>query len=437
MSQQDVRSLPGQLASLLPADSQIEDAQTQNRIMLFEMAIDGHHSIYIQHLVRYWCEQGLSGNFYIVVTAEFVSECAEVMAIAQQYPQSNISFLPLTPAEAATLTSSPSSFFQRKARAWQEWALLCAYAKKLRATHCLLASFDFFIWPFVLAQKPPCPISSIYFKPTFHYASFPGYIPTIKSRLQQQEERLLLSLAFRQSYLHRLFCLDSLAVEALNKGRTKNKAVALADPVEIPIAQTPLTELRSQLNIATDRKVFLLFGELTERKGIAQMLEAIALLPAELCEKVCFLLVGRCSLAAKQRFQTKIVQVQRTQPVQIIEQYEFISQQAVQNYFQLADVVLAPYQKHVGMSGILLQAAAAQTPVLSSDYGLMGELVRRYQLGLAVDSTRPVELRKALSQFLQDPTDTFYSPVKMKQFAEQNTVEKFASTILNAVRSSQ
>lgn len=411
-------------------------APANDRIMLFEMAIYGHHSVYIRHLVRYWCEQALPGHFYIVVTAEFVEACAEVVAIAQQYPQANVSFLPLTPAEEATLTDSPSNFLQRKARAWEEWNLMCAYAKRLGATHCFLASFDFFQWPFLLAQNPPCPISSIYFKPTFHYASFPGYVPTLKARIQQWQERLMLSMIFRQPYLHRLLCLDPLAIEALDKGGlSQGKALVLADPVEAVELQGLSHHLRERLNIEAQRKVFLLFGELTARKGVEQMLDAIALLPDELCQTLCFVLVGRCDPATKARFHARIVQVCRDRPVQIIEQYEFVSQQAVQDFFQLADVVLAPYQKHVGMSGILLQAAAAQKPVISADYGLMGELVRRYQLGLAVDSTQPIELMKALSRFLQEPLDSFYRAEKMKQFVQQNTVEKFASTILSAVRS--
>ena len=407
-----------------------------DRVMLFEMAIDGHHSVYVEHLVRYWCEQGLPGEFNIVVTPEFMTECADVVAITQQYPKVAVSFWPLASSEEATLTQNPSTFFQRKARAWQEWNLLCAYAKKLWATHCFLASFDFFVWPFILAQKPPCPISSIYFKPTFHYAGFPGYVSTLKSRLQQQQERLLLSVIFRQSHLHRLLCLDPLAAEALQQGQAKHKAVVLADPVEIPAAQTSFSDLRSRLNISDGRKVFLLFGELSARKGIDQILEAIALLPSALCENLCLLLVGPCSPETKRQIQPKIVQVCDAQPVQIIERYGFVRGAPVHDYFQLADVVLAPYQKHIGMSSILLHAAAFKKPVLSTNYGLMGELVRRHQLGLAVDSTQPVELMKALSRFLQDPADSLCNTLRMKQFAEQNTVEKFASTVLSTVRRS-
>jgi glycosyltransferase involved in cell wall biosynthesis len=95
----------------------------------------------------------------------------------------------------------------------------------------------------------------------------------------------------------------------------------------------------------------------------------------------------------------------------------------------MADVILAPYQRHVGMSGILLLAAAAQKPVLSSNYGLMGEIVRRYELGLTVDSTEPKEIAKGLTRFLVEDSDKLCDRAKMKSFAEQNSAEEFARVI--------
>ncbi|MGC1306807.1 MAG: glycosyltransferase [Phormidesmis sp.] len=408
-----------------------EPSQVSNRMMLFELSIYGHHSTYIQHLVRYWCENTLSGCFYLVVASQFMEKHADVVSIAEQYPDANVFFLPLSETEEASLTANTSNFFYRKARAWQEWNLMCAYASKWQVSHCFLDSFDFFQWPFLLSKKPPCPISGIYFKPTFHYSTFATHVATPKTYAQQWQEKLTLAAIFRQPSLHRLFCIDPFAVDALNSSFAQGKAVSLADPISTYPAQSKSSELREQLKIDESRKVFLLFGDLTSRKGVDQLLEAITQLPTSLCHQLCVLLVGRCSSSVKLSLQPKINQIRQNQSVQIIEHYEFVSEQAVQDYFQLADVVLAPYQKHIGMSGILLQAAAARKPVLSSNYGLMGELVYRYQLGLAVDSTQPSELAKGLSQLLRKPLAQFYSSAKMEQLVQQNTIEKFAGTIFD------
>lgn len=418
----------------LAVDAPLQDT-TENRLMMYELSCNGHHVVYIRHLVRYWCEHTLAGHFYVVVSPEFVQKHSDIIAIAQQHPNANLSIVAITDEEFASLNPHLETFMGRQRRAWQEWSLICAYAKKLQASHCFLESFDFFQLPFLFGQTLPCPVSGVYFKPTFHYTRFSSYQPTPKAYLQQWREKLTLAAVFRRSCLHRMLCLDPFAVEALNQTFAQGKAIRLADPVEtFPECSAP-PELRKQLNISDERRIFLLFGDLTERKGVTQLLDAIASLPPTVQNQLCILLVGRCSAVNQRKFQTKTRQIRQTHPVQIIEHYAFVSEQQVQEYFQLTDVVLALYQRHVGMSGILLQAAAAQKPVLSSNYGLMGELVSRYQLGLAVDSTQPQKISQAIQTVINKPLDQLYSASKMAEFCEQNTVEKFASTILNVFES--
>ncbi len=50
------------------------------------------------------------------------------------------------------------------------------------------------------------------------------------------------------------------------------------------------------------------------------------------------------------------------------------------------DVVLIPYQRHVGSSGLLIWAASAGKPVITQDFGLIGALTRAYKLGQTVDT---------------------------------------------------
>jgi glycosyltransferase involved in cell wall biosynthesis len=86
------------------------------------------------------------------------------------------------------------------------------------------------------------------------------------------------------------------------------------------------------------------------------------------------------------------------------------------------------------MSAILVRAAAAQKPVLSSNYGLMGEMVKRYRLGLTVDASVPAEIAKGLTQFLISSPKEFCDLSSMKAFAEQNSAEKFASTVFRYIQ---
>jgi glycosyltransferase involved in cell wall biosynthesis len=232
--------------------------------------------------------------------------------------------------------------------------------------------------------------------------------------------------------LQNLFCLDPFVVKHLAQFGSNATAIHLPDPVQI--YETPeephLKKFKESLGIESGRKVFLLFGALYDgRKGIHQLLEAISMVSPTVCQKLCLLLVGQLFGTKESPIQKRIVEISSSLPVQIILRDEFIPEQDVPLYFQSADVILAPYQRHIGMSGILVQAAAAQKPLLSSDYGLMGEITRHWQLGLAVDSTVPSELAKALTRFLLEEIEGLSDRAKMKIFAEQNSSENFARLI--------
>ncbi len=412
---------------------QVSRASTRPRFLYFELATRGHHATYIRHLVHYWHDHDLQGEFILVVSPEFPQAHPEIADFIGNVPHANIHLVPLTAADEATLVQNPSTFKQRLRRAWGEWALVNHYAQKFSASHCFIASFDFFQFPFLFGKRLPCPVSGIHLKLTFHYSSFPGYQQTWKGRIQKWREQLLLASILRRPDLKKLLCLDPYAVAAIKTQAADAKLAYLPDPVAIRRPWFDSDALKTRLGIQPGRRLFLLFGELSARKGIHQTLEALQGLDTPLCERVCLLIVGHCHPAAQEQLSQQVEATRRLRPVQIIENYAFVSEQEVAQFFSLADVVLAPYQRHVGMSGILLQAAAAGKPVLSSDYGLMGQMVRDYQLGLAVDSTSPEALRHGFEHLLTSPSQQHCNLHDMKRLVAENTVEKFSASIFSVL----
>jgi glycosyltransferase involved in cell wall biosynthesis len=313
----------------------------------------------------------------------------------------------------------------------------------LGTTHCLIMYLDTLLLRLAIGSRLSCPFSCIYFRPIFHYAQFANYRPVGKEQLWQWRDRICLTQLLRSSQLHRLFCLDPLAIDPINQlaaqtystlpsrqsqTKAQTKAQYLPDPVEVDSQpEVDAVALRQTLDIWPNRKICLLFGVLTERKGAHQLLAAIEKLPPALCQQLCFLLVGPTPADQQQWL---------TARVQIICHHSFVADHTIQSYFQLADLILAPYQRHVGSSGVLVRAAAAQRPVLAADFGLMGELTRRYQLGLTVDTTNPDAIAQALCQFATAPIEQFASVEQMQQFAAQNRAERFAKQIFQQILSS-
>lgn len=407
--------------------SQQTDAQKSPRIMLFDLSINGHHPAYIRHLIYYWHVNQLSGYLDIVVSPQFLQQHSEVVDFVTQEQVKNVRFVAIAPSLEATLKSRKSGW-SRTQRAFQEWEILCKYAHDLKPDQCLIMYFDTCQFPLVFGKRPPCPISGIYFRPTFHYSHF-GQSSSWKNKIQQWREKTLLSVILRRSYTRTLFSLDPFAVKYIHPV-APGKMIALPDPVEVtPVSGDRRAQLREQLGIEAERQIFLIFGALNGRKGIYQTLEALLQLPENLSQKMCLLLVGQANLQEQERMRSLKAAIAQSKPVQIITHFEFVSESEVQTYFSLADVVLAPYQKHIGMSGILVWAAATQKPVLSSDYGLMGEITRRHGLGITVDATCPEAITKGLAQFLTSKNGEVSDRNKMKAFADQNSAKHFAHTI--------
>ena len=391
--------------------------------MLFDLDTDGHHSIYIQHLVEYWLRNRPMGRLFVVVSPSFVQTFPNIANVPKM---SRARFIAVGNDEYDVVRKSQSKI----ARRYNEWGLINRYARQLNADRCLIMYFDHLQLPFILGRKPPCPVSGIYFRPSFHYNSFPGYATTYASKLRQLIYWHMLVRVLTRPYLKNLFCLDPFGTRYIKKLIPEAKILPLPDPVQIYDSEHSSKErLKASLGVARTRRIFLLFGAITRRKGVYQVLKSLALLPRSVGERLCLMIVGPVKPAETARLLSQIDQLRKTSTVEIILQNGFVSDRCAEPYFQISDVVIALYQNHVGSSNVLLRAAATGRPVLASHFGLIGEMVRTYNLGITVDASAPPEIAKAVIALVEhDPTETF-DYVAAKQLAAENSTNRFTHTL--------
>lgn len=419
------------------APKQEENQQTdsanlshQPKLMLFDLSVGGHHAAYIQHLIHYWNKHQLSGRLSIVVVPEFLKKHQDVVEMARSQDKQTITFIPIAEEEAASLGTRKSAL-KRKIRNLQEWKLFHKYAHLVKPDECLLMYFDtcqssirFF------SHNLPCPVSGIYFRPRFHYSDFQPGAFSWKDKLWHWWERNFIFKVVQHPQFKTLFCLDDVAVKYFDRVNTQAQIIHLPDPVQVySHGSSEVEQIKSSLGIEPGRRVFLLFGVLNGRKGLHKTLDAISLLSPELCRSFCLLLVGPTNPELKEMVKVQIENISKSRSAQIIERYEFILDRDIQSYFLVSDVVMAAYQSHIGTSSILVRAAAAGKPVLSTDYGLMGEWTRHHQLGIAVNSAEPNSIAQAMTQFLQESPQKFCDRAKMQKFAEENSAENYARVI--------
>lgn len=175
------------------------------------------------------------------------------------------------------------------------------------------------------------------------------------------------------------------------------------------------------------RRVFLLFGFLTERKGVLKILDAMKHLPGEVGKGICIIFAGKVS----PEIRCNIDEVFKRQPVVEINGAafllidRFLSDGELRRLVETADVLLAPYQNFVGSSGVLLWAAGAGKPVITQSYGLLGALTERYNLGKAVDTSDASALAEAIGSFALGESPIHWNKSKMSLLAETSNPDRF------------
>lgn len=386
----------------------------------------GHHAGYLQHLIRYWQWWDVAGELVVIVSPAFLTMHPDIVTSAQAAP--TVHLVAISDAEESHRQSRSRQVLQMQ----YEWELVVTYAQQWQVSQVLLMYFDTFQMALGLGRRVPCPVAGIFFRPIFHYQAW-GHRPVnSREKLQEWRKRQLIRWVVRRRSLRTLFCLDPFVVPTLNQWAGRPVATYLPDPVEVyPTTAADAAALRQRLGTGPTRRVILVFGQLEERKGLFTLTEAFQRLTPAQQASWCLLLVGPVNDNFAEALNTSLDTLTAQTAVQVIRHHSFVPEPDIQPYFELSDLISTLYQRHIGMSAVLVRAAAAGKPVLSSDYGLVGQLVKTKGLGRVVESENPVAVADALATFGQGdwPTDLG----AMQAFAEQNQATQYARVIFDTL----
>lgn len=163
-----------------------------------------------------------------------------------------------------------------------------------------------------------------------------------------------------------------------------------------------------------DRRSVLFFGQHTIRKSTSWALEALRNYHPQL----------RLIVAGDLKPDPAIEQVSAdpTYPHKL-ELHQNPSDARALELFRQSDCVALPYYNWSGSSGVLISAAAMGIPVACSDYGLMGEMVERFELGKKFPMRDCGGFRRAVSAALYHriPDDCW------QEFVDEHSVHRFVA----------
>jgi glycosyltransferase involved in cell wall biosynthesis len=149
---------------------------------------------------------------------------------------------------------------------------------------------------------------------------------------------------------------------------------------------------RQALGLPPDARAFLFYGAGYRRKGLG--LAVRAMLPLDRSSPAFLLCAGRHK--ADRETRRGLARLTQEGRARVIDRY--ITDEEEKQLFAAGDVVLLPYRRHFGSSGVLVRAIGAGLPVIASDEELIGRLVRERGLGIVFRPGDAAALRQAIDR---------------------------------------
>lgn len=158
-------------------------------------------------------------------------------------------------------------------------------------------------------------------------------------------------------------------------------------------APLPKGESRERLGISA-RNVLLFFGYIRRYKGLEVLIEAM-----KYCGDDKLLLVVGEFYEDESRYRQKVREMGLESRVRFVSEY--VPQEDVAVYCSAADVVVLPYLSAT-QSGIAQVAYNFNKPVIATDVGGLGEVVRDKVTGYLVTPNNPHALAKGIQRFYDE-----------------------------------
>lgn len=369
--------------------------QIPERTLIYDRDISGHHLDYLQFLVEYL------KNAPEEVRNRFVFVVHEGARARFRKDESLIQFHYIDSGQLAAF-SALTSVLQRAAA---EMRYLITLVHKYKVERLIFMHIDAFQYELgrPLITRLGIKFSGLLFLPFRKYYEADT---TLKDKLRRElrgwRKGWQMRWMLRNPRLERIFFLnDKQGVEEYN-ARFGPRFEHLPDPIDLnQRASAPVEELRRKYKIPVGRTVFLIYGHLSSRKNIPNILAALQRLDIKQRGGLCLLICGEPEKGYENTLFAAIDEAEKKYPELTFSKHlRFFDPAATNEVFKIADIVLVPYIHFFSSSNILGLAAKYGKPLIASKLGVMGGLVNQYQLGVTVAPNSSKAIANAMIDYL-------------------------------------
>jgi glycosyltransferase involved in cell wall biosynthesis len=403
------------------------------KILLFNPRIVGHHSEHLRFVANY-ASKSDDYEVYILGHPDIRSKDKKLDKESRESESVSI----------FSMKRSEHSVFSRKSsikRSLEGWKIASRYAMKLDVDHCVFMEVN--IYQAVLglprARGMSFSTSGILF---FPYCRIEPDSDTFLSRLgtaiEKSRKHLQLRWVLSNPDIDTIFLLnDEWGARKLNRDLRTDVFEALPDPVpSFSSGDRRDGELSNwgEKWWGDDRMHFLLFGSLREDKGVRVAIRSFCNLAADDAERAVLHILGEPRENLEEELPELVNDLRQNKPnLPVHFEGRFLSEGELDFALSHSDVILAPYQRTEGSSGVLSHAANYRLPVIGPKTGLVGRLIEQYGLGTTVNAGSADRLRQSISAYLQNADDE-WNPAGMRKYVSERSPNDFAGKLLNTLK---
>ncbi len=232
-------------------------------------------------------------------------------------------------------------------------------------------------------------------------------------------------------HIDRIFISDEYWSERKVHALIRRQTSFLPDPYD-PVEFEAMSqyEARAKSKLPSTGLVFLVFGDLSKRKGVAEVISAFR--KAKLPAGTCLVLAGKVpggDLDELSRLADSVSGGDR----KVILRDEYIPEFQVSAYFHASDFVICNYQPNfLVSSGTSTRACAAKRPLLTVSHGVVGRAVKERSLGIVYASVGGSGLCQALEKAGEQRYKSVYGiwQKNAESVAAERTLSQYGELLL-------
>ncbi|MFN3588173.1 MAG: glycosyltransferase [Spirosomataceae bacterium] len=379
----------------------------------------GHNLGHIQNILQFLEKYPSTDNEYIFLLNPEAKTIPSVVTSAE-----NVNIIFFTDSEFDAFHSGTNLIKSTQIL----WRHITRYATDLQADRVIMMMVDMFQHT-VGNGNFPCQISGVLFSPYARISPQDDSFSAKKKAFLTKSRKFLTTWWMcRNPQLRRVFVFnDTETVERMNRNLRTNVFTYLPDPVYDYPTRAGL-QIREKFAIAPNKKIFLAFGFIEERKNIINIIRAMQSMQAEEAANFCLLIVGKISAAYNDAVMEALEIAKATRPeLQIELETRFIDDDEMEVFVGQSDIISIAYINFFASSGVIGLAARHNKPVLATKHGVIGNLTREYNLGLTVDGLNHQEMKEALLTLAKNKS-TY--PERASAFVDKHSGEAFIKALL-------